>query len=123
MLVLEDGFSVEALPSRWGPVLEDRVVAIARACPAEGSSVHHNLPAEVDALPAIGALHAFALISGQIFGSDLDADILKLKQIVFRHLRVGQHLLLILAFDLGMKTPRHLFGRFSGRNPDRATAL
>lgn len=58
---------------------------------------------EVDAFSAAGADDAIGFIAGQLGGIDVDADSIDAEELTVVELAIGEHLLLALALDFGMK--------------------
>ena len=62
-----------------------------------------------------------ALVSRQLFRRDRDLHPLLAKQILVRHLAVGEHLLLVFALDLGVHLARQGLRAFFGGDANRSS--
>ncbi len=90
------------------------VIPLSRASPAQNRAVPAHFALEVDALAALRADDALALVAGKFFRRHRDLHPLHGEQVLVRHLAVGQHLLLVLVLDLRMHLPRQRLGAFFG---------
>ena len=92
--------------------LLDSIISLTGAGAAEHSPFALDLAVKVDSFAAFGTNNAFTFVAGKFFRRKVDLHLLLREQIVFRHLAVGQHLLLILVFDFRMHAARQCLGRF-----------
>lgn len=63
---------------------------------------------EIDAFSAAGADDAIGFVAGQLGGIDVDADAIESEKLSIVEFAIGEHLLLALAFDFGMKLAREI---------------
>ena len=85
-------------------------IALPCAGSAQSLRVALDLSMKVDTFAAFSTHNALTLVAGKVFRFDFDADVLKFKELIVGHFSIGEHLLLVLAFDFRMKSLGGIFG-------------
>lgn len=70
---------------------------------AESNAANFLVAAEIDAFTASLTNDAFAFITGQLSGIDLNPNTLEAKQLIVLEFPIGKHLLLARVIDFGMQ--------------------
>ena len=90
---------------------------------AEDLAVDFDLAVVVDALAAAGAGDASGFVAGEFAGVHGDVDPLLGEELFVGEFAVGEHLLLVLVFDLRIEIAGALLGRFEGGDADGSVSV